>query len=398
MSTYRGWNLSEAEREKYRQISKASSQAKAKAMRGQGVAPVHEINQPKLNPENLMPQLPKNGLRSLSLFSGGGGLDLGFDRAGFQHTASYEVLEDAGKTLKRNRSNWTVFSGDAGDVRNVDWTPYRGEVDVIHGGPPCQPFSIAGRQEGKQDNRDMFPEFVRAILELSPRAFVAENVSALSSKKFNDYVFHEIQKPLLNRYNVLKIVLYAPDFGIPQSRKRVFFIGFQEKRYFQKFVKPQPLYDWQHLNSKKNNLQRDRNSLQLNLFEGETSVLKTCMGVREALGLPDIGFDALAPTLRSGLTGPRHTTSILNSSSAQTLWRKLQIWPNGVAETRENARLFVAKNKHFRLSVPDCAILQGFPESWKFCGAVYMALGQIGNAVPPPLGYHVARAIERALS
>ncbi len=135
-------------------------------MRGEGLAPVHEVNQPKLNPEDLMPQLPTNGLRSLSLFSGGGGLDLGFDRAGFQHTASYEVLEDAGKTLKRNRSNWTVFSSDAGDVRNVDWTPYRGQVDVIHGGPPCQPFSVAGRQEGKQDDRDMFPEFVRASSRL----------------------------------------------------------------------------------------------------------------------------------------------------------------------------------------------------------------------------------------
>ncbi|MCL2938610.1 MAG: DNA cytosine methyltransferase [Trichodesmium sp. MAG_R02] len=113
------------------------------------------------------------------------------------------------------------------------------------------------------------------------------------------------------------------------------------------------------------------------------------MGTREALGLPNIGFDALSPTLRSGLTEPRHTTSILSSVSAQKAWEKLHIWPNEVAEIREKAHLFVAKNSHFRLSFPDCGILQGFPKSWQFSGAVYQTLGQIGNAVPPPIAYQV---------
>ena len=98
------------------------------------------------------------------------------------------------------------------------------------------------------------------------------------------------------------------------------------------------------------------------------------MGIREALGLPDIGFDALAPTLRSSLTGPRHTTSILSSTAALKLWDRLQIWPNGVQFTRENAHNFIAKNAHFRLSVMDCQVMQGFPETWKFYGASYMAL------------------------
>lgn len=104
------------------------------------------------------------------------------------------------------------------------------------------------------------------------------------------------------------------------------------------------------------------------------------------------------PTLRSSLTGPRHTTSVLSRVSAQKIWQKLQIWPNGVASNREQARLFVPDNGHFRLSVPDCAILQGFPESWSFHGAVYKALGQIGNAVPPPMAYRVAVSIAQVLS
>lgn len=121
------------------------------------------------------------------------------------------------------------------------------------------------------------------------------------------------------------------------------------------------------------------------------------MGVREALGLPDIGFDTLAPTLRSGLTGPRHITSILNSVSALKVWNQLQIWPNGVARSRELASAYVAKNNHFRLSVADCMLIQGFPVNWPFGPPVYVALGLIGNAVAPPMAYHLALEVSVAL-
>ncbi|MDY6807019.1 MAG: DNA cytosine methyltransferase, partial [Cyanobacteriota bacterium] len=162
-----------------------------------------------------------------------------------------------------------------------------------------------------------------------------------------------------------------------------------------KYRPPLPTHYWHHLPTDKSN-----KPVQLNLFDDLNSPekLQRCMGVREALGLADIGFDALSPTIRSALTGPRHTTSILSSVSAQKAWEKLLLWPNGVAENREKARLFVAKNGHFRLSVADCGILQGFPEEWQISGAVYMALGQIGNAVPPPMAYRVAESIERGLS
>jgi DNA (cytosine-5)-methyltransferase 1 len=121
------------------------------------------------------------------------------------------------------------------------------------------------------------------------------------------------------------------------------------------------------------------------------------MGVREALGLAHIGYDALAPTLRSGLTGPRHTTSILNSVTALKVWNQLKIWPNGVALTRELASNYVAKDGHFRLSVPDCMMIQGFPSDWPIGAPAYFALGLIGNAVAPPVGYHLALAVAAAL-
>ncbi|MEW6497133.1 MAG: DNA (cytosine-5-)-methyltransferase [Cyanobacteriota bacterium] len=392
---HQGWDITEEEREVYRKRSQASSRAKAQALRGEGRQPIHPINVPRLNPEDLMPQLASNGLRSLSLFSGGGGLDLGCERAGFTHVASYDTLDPAGVTLRNVRPQWKVFSGEAGDVTKVDWRQYRGLVDIIQGGPPCQPFSVAGRQKGKDDSRDMFPEFVRAVLEIEPIAFVAENVTALIGKKFSHYVQDVIERPLTEKYKLTRFILTAPSFGIPQIRKRVFFVGFRDEQIAAKYQAPLPTHYSHHLPTTKS-----ISPIQFDLFsvlEG-TENLQRCMGVREALGLPDIGFDALSPTIRSSLTGPRHTTSVLSSVSAQKAWEKLQIWPNGVAPNREQAHLFVPDNGHFRLSVPDCAILQGFPESWSIYGAVYMALGQIGNAVPPPMAYRVAASVAQALS
>ena len=397
-SWHQGWKITEEEREVYRKRSQASSRAKAQALRGEGIKPIHPINAPQLNPEHLMPPLVGNGLRSLSLFSGGGGLDLGFDQAGYTHVASYDTLADAGVTLRNIRPHWNVFAGVAGDVTKVDWRQYRGLVDVIQGGPPCQPFSVAGHQKGKEDNRDMFPEFVRAVLEIEPIAFVAENVTALIGKKFSQYVQDVIERPLLQKYKLTRFVLTAPSFGIPQLRKRVFFVGFQDETIATKYQPPQPTHYCHHLPT--NNTNQSISSVQLELFSllEQTENLQPCMGAREALGLPNIGFDALSPTIRSSLTGPRHTTSILSSVSAQKAWERMKIWPNGVAPNREKAHLFVPDNGHFRLSVPDCAILQGFPDSWPIYGAVYMALGQIGNAVPPPMAYQVAVSVAQALS
>ncbi|MFI7490793.1 DNA cytosine methyltransferase [Micromonospora echinaurantiaca] len=322
--------------------------------------------------------MASTGLRSISLFSGGGGLDIGFERAGYDHVASYEILEDAAATLVKARPDWQVYGGQDGDVRTVNWKQWRGKVDVLHGGPPCQPFSHAGRQRGALDPRDMWPEFVRATLEIMPSAFVGENVSALADSKFADYVETNILAPLRDKYTVMPVtVLHAADFGVPQVRRRVFFVGFKSKAAARGYRAPSPTHARPGTNAE-------------GLHQG--------LGVRAALGLPDIGFDDLSPTIRSTLNGPRNTTSILNSVSAKKKFEMLQIWPNGVAPTRESAHRFVAQNGHFRLSVPDVALIQGFPDDWPFVGATYMMLGQIGNAVPPPLGYRVAQAVAAALA
>lgn len=382
-SWYEGWDLTDEKREFFREKSRRSREAKQAALRSDP-ADAAAIHCPALDPADLMPTVAQHLLPSLSLFSGGGGLDLGFERAGFRHVASFDTLDAAGATLRANRPRWAVHSGEDGDVRSVDWRAHRGELAVLHGGPPCQPFSVAGRQRGQADARNMLPEFVRAVDEAEPMAFVCENVPALAGPKFAPYLQKTFLDPLSERYRVTRFKLSAHDFGVPQLRHRVFFVGFRRAADARRFAPPQPTHRSDHL------------------ARGENAAttlwpLESTMGVRQALGLADLGFDALAPTLRSTLTGPRHTTSILSSVSAQRAWAELQIWPNGVAKTRAAAARFPTENGHLRLAVADCAVLQGFPSWWQFHGAVYMSLGQLGNSVAPPVAYQVALSVARAL-
>ena len=383
---YEGRNLSHEERETFRQRSRNSQLAKRRSLKAE-IESFQKINLPCYDPAEDMPQLERCGLTALSLFSGGGGLDLGFDLAGFRHLASYELMGDAGRTLQENRPQWTVHCGPEGNVSQVDWSRFRNQVDVLHGGPPCQPFSISGRQRGKSDTRDLLPEFVRAVLAIEPKTFVAENVPALAAPKFSDYRQSTIYAPLERSYEIHEIFLNAHAFGVPQKRKRGFFVGLHRGLDPMQYCVPESTHE---------PLLASSVEAQDDLFGNPER--KHGLGVRKALGLPDIGYDATAPTFRSTLTGPRHTTSILSSVSALKEWERLQIWPNGVSRTREDASRFPTKNGHFRLSAADVSLLQGFPASWRFHGAVYVALGQVGNSVAPPVAYQVACSLRRFLS
>ena len=222
----------------------------------------------------------------------------------------------------------------------------------------------------------MWPAFINAIKTIRPKAFVAENVPGLLDPKFQKFVKDIIEKPLCDEYKIFRFLISAEMFGVPQSRRRVFFIGLRDRSNAEAYQPPVPTHTAK---------------------AGTLLGLQQCFGIREALGLPPIGFDWLAPTLRSGFTGPRKTTGVINSKASLEIWTKLQIWPHGVQQSREHAHFFPPKNNHFRLSVQDCALLQGFPASWKFEGAVYQQLGQIGNSVCPPVAYAVASSVAKAL-
>ncbi len=387
-SAKREYDLTDEKREEYRRISHESRLAKIAAEQGL-LSKVHNINTPNFNPNDLMPLLPRNNLTALSLFSGGGGLDLGFDRVGFKHIASYELIPICKETFCTNRPTWKTYMGpEVGDVTKVNWEQYKGKIDVIHGGPPCQPFSVAGEQKGREDDRNMWGEFNRAVNTIKPQAFVAENVLGLMNPKFDGFVRKFILDELSN-YKIRKFEMHTADFGVPQIRRRVIFVGFRNKKHFSSFSPPEPTHLWKNL------FNQPGIDKKPSLFD---HILPKTLGVRAALGLPDIGYDNLAPTIRSAFTGKRNTTSILNSSAGQKAWGDMKVWPNGVQINRQKASAFPAKNDHFRLSVQDVALLQGFPEDWQFGGAVYQVLGQIGNAVAPPVAYNVAKKVLEALA
>jgi DNA (cytosine-5)-methyltransferase 1 len=374
------YDLTQDQRDRYRETTRRAQQRKQELLRNHTPsASNHKPFEGRLDVRDLMPLVEPNGLTALSLFSGGGGLDLGFEQAGFSHAASFELLDICGDTLRTNRPQWTVHSGDlAGDVTTTDFSPYRG-IDVVHGGPPCQPFSVAGKQAGADDPRNMWGEFIRCVKTTKPRAFVAENVVGLLDQKFEAFVQRVILDPLnkgKEKYTIFRFKLAAHDFGVPQARRRVFFVGFRNKRDADRFIHPAPTHG-------------DVDTIFGPLLPRNTA--------RRSLGLPDIGFDEVAPTLRSGFTGPRKTTGVVNSKASMNIWGRLELWPNGVQPTHDLASAYPPENGHFRLAVSDCALLQGFPEDWKFSGAVYQALGQIGNSVCPPVAYAVARSVARAL-
>ena len=371
------YDLTAEQRDRYRQISQRAQRRKAELTAGV----CSSDGQPEartgcLDPNDLMPLVRPHSLNALSLFAGGGGLDLGFERAGYRHAASYEILDICGETLRANRPAWIVRAGlEDGDVVKAGFSAYRG-VDVVHGGPPCQPFSTAGKQAGERDPRNMWPEFVRCIRQARPRAFVAENVPGMLDRKFHSFVEKHVVGPLADDYTVFRFKLSADDFGVPQSRRRVFFVGFRATRDAARFSPPSATHG-------------DAGELFGPLLPRNTA--------RQSLGLSEGSFDTVAPTLRSGFTGPRKTTGVVNSKASLAVWANLGIWPSGVQASRALATAFVPENGHHRLTVTDCALLQGFPSDWRFTGAVYQVLGQIGNSVCPPVGYAVALQVARAL-
>lgn len=192
-------------------------------------------------------------MRSIELFSGCGGLAFGLSKAGFRHEFMAEWNGDAVATVLYNRHRGISHVRDwplqQADVREIDWRGYAGRLDLVAGGPPCQPFSIGGKHRGHDDSRDMWPEAIRAVRETRPRAFLFENVRGLTRPAFADYlrwIVAHLRHPEITReegeghaahigrlestrckpaYDVLVLQVNAADFGAPQKRHRVIIAG-----------------------------------------------------------------------------------------------------------------------------------------------------------------------------
>jgi DNA (cytosine-5)-methyltransferase 1 len=302
-------------------------------------------------------------LTSLEICAGAGGQAIGLEQAGFEHVALIEQSAHCCATLRLNRPNWNVIQAD---VNVFDGRPYKG-VDLLCGGVPCPPFSIAGKQLGRGDERDLFPAAIRLVDEIRPNAVFIENVKGLKERAFDDYrqsISKSIQRlGYLTDWRLLN----ASEFGVPQLRPRFLFVALR-KETFENFQWPEPL-----------------DSAPLTVGE----VLSDLMSVRgwKGLGAWKKLANDIAPTIVGGSL--KHGGPDLGPTRARQAWAKLGVDGLGIADLPPE-KTFVGMP---RLTVPMVARLQGFPDSWTISGGKTAAYRQVGNAFPAP----VAKAVGKRL-
>lgn len=306
-------------------------------------------------------------LTSIEVCSGAGGQALGLEKVGFDHLELVEIDSAACATLRLNRPAWTVQEMD---LRQYSGASFKG-VDLIAGGVPCPPFSKAGKQLGREDERDLFPEAVRLVDECRPNAVMLENVRGILDTVFDDYRAKLIRQLKKLGYHAEWRLLNASDFGVPQLRPRVIFVATKQGITDH--------FDWPEAH--KHNPPTVGEALEALMAE---------RGWRGAKKWAERADD-IAPTLVGG--SKKHGGPDLGPTRAKRAWAVLGVDGMGIADEAP-ARDFVGMP---RLTVQMAARIQGFPPEWKFSGKKTPAYRQIGNAFPPPVAEAVGRSIARAL-
>lgn len=382
-------------------------------------------------------------MNSVELFAGAGGLGLGMSRAGITPLAVIERDRYCCDTIRSNGArghevvaHWPLFQVD---IRDFNFSELAGEVELVSGGPPCQPFSLGGRHRAHDDVRDMFPEAVRAVRQLRPKAFLFENVKGLTRAAFTryfEYIRLQLSYPELTKrgdedwmdhlgrlerhhthghdaeldYRVVTRVLNAANYGVPQRRERVFFVGFRSdldvEWSFPTETHSQDALLWDQVRGDywdRHRVQtRDRgNAARAAARVGQLDAQPRrhpWRTVRDALaGLPDPVHEAAAaatfadhrfqPGARSY---PGHTGSPLDEP-AKTLKAGVHGVPGG-----ENMLLRPDGSIRY-FTVRESARLQTFPDDFLFHGSWSETMRQLGNAVPVQLAEVLARDIRHHL-
>ncbi len=297
---------------------------------------------------------------SIEICAGAGGQALGLENAGFQHAMVVEIEKDYCDILRYNRPNWNVRRQD---VREFDGKPYCGKIDLLAGGVPCPPFSIAGKQLGAEDERDLFPHILRLTDEIKPKAVMIENVKGLMSPKFKEYREHILNTLTDLGYSPHIKLLNSSDYGVPQLRPRVVIVGIRHD-IDDSFEFPQP---------------QDAAPVTVGMAIGD---LISQNGWKE---YPQwlVKADKIAPTIVGG--SKKHGGPDLGPTRAKAAWAELGIDGRGVADAAPLADFEGMP----RLTTKMLARIQGFPDDWEFGVRKTAACRMIGNAFPPP----VAKAI-----
>jgi DNA (cytosine-5)-methyltransferase 1 len=386
-------------------------------------------------------------VKSVELFVGAGGLALGIGNAGFVPEAVVEWNHHACETIRLNQRNgldlvkaWPLHEMD---VAHLDYTTFSSNVELVSGGPPCQPFSLGGKHQGYNDKRDMFPQAIRAVRELQPSCFIFENVKGLTRRAFTNYLEYirlQLTYPEVTRdagegwqdhlgrlerhysqggskglqFKVMMELLNAANYGVPQHRERLFIVGFRnDLNICWSFPTPTHSKDsllWDQWITgeywdRHKVLMRDRPSLSVVLKKRVETIKRTgkpaelpWRTVRDALiGLPDPELELsrsahfanheFRPGARS-YSG--HTGSPLDEPS-----KTLKAGDHGVPG---GENMLVRTDGSFRYyTVRESARLQTFPDDYVFQGSWSEAMRQLGNAVPVLLSEKVAGSVSLAL-
>lgn len=384
-------------------------------------------------------------MRSVELFAGAGGLAMGCEIAGFEHLAVVEWDKWACDTVRENQkrgypilANWNLHEGD---VREFDWDLIPQDIELLAGGPPCQPFSIGGKHKANTDNRDMFPATVEVLRRLRPKAFIVENVKGLTRSAFANY-FHYIQLQLefpdlpprreedwsehLARlqvektsgkrkgngltYNVIPTLINAADYGIPQKRERVFIIGFRDDLEIEwSFPIPTHSYDALIYDQWVTGNYWIRHGMPCpgmpSRLAGRVAKLRNAKEkiqtlpwrtVRDAIeGLPD-------PESKEALNVPNHifqqgarSYSGHTGSPLDLPAKTLKAGGHGVPG---GENMLVKDDGSVRyFTIRESARIQTFPDGYRFHGSWTETMRQLGNAVPVLLAQRIASSVAEQL-
>lgn len=306
--------------------------------------------------------------QSLEICAGAGGQAIGLEQAGFEHLALVEIEPLACQTLKINRPLWNVVEAD---LKKFSASPYKGEVDLLAGGVPCPPFSIAGKQLGHLDDRDLFPEAIRLAKECKPKAILLENVRGLLNPKFKEYRHQIIGELEEMGYTCDWQLLNASDYGVSQLRPRAILVALKKKFF--------PYFQWPEKSKK------DPAPVGELLYEEMAQ-----------LGWEDVDnwrkrAHGIAPTLVGG--SKKHGGADLGPTRAKKSWAELAVDGHGLANTPPVNGF----KGNPRLTLQMTALIQGFPKDWQFAGKKTPAYRQVGNAFPPPVAREVGKSIITAL-
>lgn len=375
---------------------------------------------------------------SVELFTGGGGLALGVRRAGFEHLYLIEFDAKACQTIHENNKSGVLAPAwpiDCADIHGIDFTPLRDDVDLLAAGVPCQPFSMAGRHLGDQDDRNLFPQALRAVREIRPRIVFFENVKGLVRPSFFsyfEYVLWQLEMPELTphreedwehhkarlakargrsdlrlTYRVEYRLVNAADYGVPQRRDRVVVVALRDDLAGTwSWPNPTHSYDallfaqwvdksyWAEHDLRPRRLPTELRDYVKGLATAARPPYERWRTVRDALrGLPPPGRSS-AVLNHDAVPGARrykgHTGSPLDEPA-----KTLKAGVHGVPGGEGTVLLDNGSVRYF--TIREAARLQTFPDDFAFYGARSHAMRQIGNAVPVALAELFAKRLRRAL-